>query len=583
MAGIGNIRLGLRQKIPLICALASLLTLSLVFYYLDRYQVSTYLESIKSQSNMLFRQIVLTRKWIADHGGVFVEQLPWVTENPYLKNSTLKLNGKKYVKKNPAMITRELSEYSTKQHLYSFHITSLRPINPANSPDEFETRSMRGFDAKDYEEAWEVATTDGQRFFRYIAPLYTEAACLECHFQHGYKLGDVRGAISISIPIEPFFAAHKKERIIMASIAVAAALIMMLGLYVALNNVVVNPIRRLRDVVTEWGNDVGIDKNSALPAPLECPKVAGLKDGDELNDLYKEFCRLHFAIKQHQRQLEGSIESKTAELSRANEQLALARDRYRETSRRKSEFIAGLSHELRTPLTSIKGAVGYIADRLEMADDGRVPSKEELMPFADIINRNINRFIKLMEDTLDLEKIEAGHMSFDFTYTDIANILEEAVEEFGPFAEEKGLKIELNMEKLPLIYADEGRIRQVMDNFIKNAVRHSPFGAKIKIEGYLSGDMAIVTVKDQGPGIPYEKQKKVFERFYRDSKEGTGLGLTISEGIIMGHGGEIGVHSDGMSGSTFYFKLPANRKPDEALAEGEPQTEPDKPAHFRRN
>jgi len=107
------------------------------------------MEQMKIQAKALFQQIVITRRWIADHGGVFVEKLPWVEANPYLKNShIIDREGKKYVRENPAMVTKQLSQYAQKDKLYSFHITSLKLMNPENKPDAFEESALRVFDEK---------------------------------------------------------------------------------------------------------------------------------------------------------------------------------------------------------------------------------------------------------------------------------------------------------------------------------------------------------------------------------------------------------------------------------------------------
>ena len=155
------------------------------------------------QGNSFFQEIVLTRQWIAQHDGVYVRVVPGVEPNPYLlKVPGLKVvirdeSGQAYVLKNPALVTREISELAAQRGLFRFRITSLDPLNPANAPDPFETESLRKFAAGAKENS-AYESSDGEVYFRYMAPLVTEKSCLVCHAQQGYKEGDIRGGISVT-------------------------------------------------------------------------------------------------------------------------------------------------------------------------------------------------------------------------------------------------------------------------------------------------------------------------------------------------------------------------------------------------
>ena len=155
------------------------------------------------QGNSFFQEIVLTRQWIAQHDGVYVRVVPGVEPNPYLlKVPGLKVvirdeSGQAYVLKNPALVTREISELAAQRGLFRFRITSLEPLNPANAPDPFETDALRKF-AAGAKESYAYESSDGEVYFRYMAPLVTEQSCLVCHAQQGYKVGDVRGGISVT-------------------------------------------------------------------------------------------------------------------------------------------------------------------------------------------------------------------------------------------------------------------------------------------------------------------------------------------------------------------------------------------------
>lgn len=150
------------------------------------------------RAKALFNSIVLTRKWNAQHGGVYVVKKEGDESNPYLENPDIKaINGKIYTKKNPALMTREISEYAGKEGLFEFHITSLLPVNPDNKPDEFEKEALGLFE-KGTKEIFKTETLHKRKHFRYMAPLYVEESCLQCHEKQGYKTGDIRGGISVT-------------------------------------------------------------------------------------------------------------------------------------------------------------------------------------------------------------------------------------------------------------------------------------------------------------------------------------------------------------------------------------------------
>jgi diguanylate cyclase (GGDEF)-like protein len=153
------------------------------------------------KARVVFNTIAIARKWNADYGGVYVEKKPGVLSSPYLRDPDIALDGKIYTKRNHAVMTRELSEYAAREGVYHFHLTSLKQLNPANKPDAFETEALQRFERG----AREVSRTEivnNRTYFRYMAPLYVEKECLQCHGQQGYKVGDVRGGISVSFDIE---------------------------------------------------------------------------------------------------------------------------------------------------------------------------------------------------------------------------------------------------------------------------------------------------------------------------------------------------------------------------------------------
>lgn len=158
-------------------------------------------EAVLVQARALFDAMVVTREWNAEHGGVYVAKRPQTPPNPFLDEPEIQTrDGRTFTQVNPASMTREISEISARSGRVVYHITSLKPVNPANAPTPFETEALHAFDAGATEFS-RTETADGARVFRYMAPLYTEQSCLPCHARQGYKLGQPRGGISVSFNV----------------------------------------------------------------------------------------------------------------------------------------------------------------------------------------------------------------------------------------------------------------------------------------------------------------------------------------------------------------------------------------------
>lgn len=183
-----------------------------------------------------YEQILIGRIWNARHGGVYVEITPETQPNPYLDvpdRDIVSINGKKYTKINPAFMTRQLSEIAGRSYSHWFRIVSLKPVNPSNSPDQWEKAMLRIFEQGRVEEAITVdRIAEAGRVFKYFVPLKTEKPCLQCHEKHGYAYGDIRGGISIMIPMQKSdqIKAAKLKRTMLSLIILSAVSIILVGL-----------------------------------------------------------------------------------------------------------------------------------------------------------------------------------------------------------------------------------------------------------------------------------------------------------------------------------------------------------------
>ncbi|MDD5073227.1 MAG: ATP-binding protein [Candidatus Omnitrophica bacterium] len=221
----------------------------------------------------------------------------------------------------------------------------------------------------------------------------------------------------------------------------------------------------------------------------------------------------------------------------------------------RQDFVANVSHELRTPLSSIKGYSETLI--------GGVPKEEDRKEFLGIIQRESDRLAKLIDDLLDLSKIESGKMAMVFMPVEINPVVKRSAGVLEKSARDKSIKVEFNIpEGLPKVMADENRLSQVFLNLLDNAIKYTPEGGSVKISVFPQDKYLQVDVTDTGVGIPESDLPRVFERFYRVDKArsrqlgGTGLGLSIVKHIVQSHGGQVWVKSEPGRGSTFSFTIP---------------------------
>ena len=231
--------------------------------------------------------------------------------------------------------------------------------------------------------------------------------------------------------------------------------------------------------------------------------------------------------------------------------------RLKEVERLKSEFVMSASHELRTPLTSIGMSIELLAENLEHIASDR---DRALLATA---REEVARLRVLVEDLLDLSKIESGRIDVSFESVDLAALLRRIVTIFTPQCADKRVTLEWDAERqLPAVRADASKIALVLTNLVSNALRYVPADGAIRLGVDVYNRLMHVRVSDNGPGIPLEFQSRIFDRFMQvpGGSEGSGLGLAISKEIIKAHGGAIWVESSPATGSTFTFTLPLSAK-----------------------
>jgi len=259
--------------------------------------------------------------------------------------------------------------------------------------------------------------------------------------------------------------------------------------------------------------------------------------------------QLYGEVQAYSLAMEEKVTRRTVELEKANARLL-------ELDRIKSDFLSTVSHELRTPLTSIR-SFSEILLRYDVDD------AEKRRKFVGIINDEAERLTRMINDLLDLSKIEAGRLELFPEPLELEPVFARSVSTTQPLFAEKGVNVVSRVEALlPPVFADADRLHQVLTNLLANAVKFSPEGGTVRLSGIKREDFALISVTDEGPGIPPDRLEQIFERFHqvRDPQKshplGTGLGLTISREIVSKMGGDIWVESELGDGAVFFFTVP---------------------------
>jgi signal transduction histidine kinase len=249
--------------------------------------------------------------------------------------------------------------------------------------------------------------------------------------------------------------------------------------------------------------------------------------------------------------------SARADAEQAQMLLALQNDQLVEADKLKDEFVALISHDLRTPLTSI---IGYVELTLEEVG----PELDaERRAYLEVVSRSSERLLRLVDDLLFVARLQAGRLVLERSQLDLCLIASQAVEEARPRAESKQLTLEFAGDSPLLIDGDKGRLFQLLDNLITNAIKFTPEGGRIDVRAIRSGSTAVLDVSDTGIGLGQGEADLVFDRFFRSARvvaeqvPGTGLGLFIARAIVEAHNGTIGVSSRDSGGATFHIELPA--------------------------
>jgi signal transduction histidine kinase len=492
-----------------------LISFGLTFLRTARFQDQLVILQAERQARMLSQQIILTRKWVADHNGLFFAKRPGVEANPFLPDrEVVARDGTTYVKRNPAMVTRELSDYAANSDFCRFRVTSLYPVNSANAPDEFESEALKAFEQGE-SEVIRVVADGGGRELRYVTPLIVEESCLECHGQHGYTVGDIRGGLSLTVPMEWADNSISANNRLLFAIAVATILIVGLVVYWLMDFMVVKRLRVLTGAMAAF--------------PEEGRGVAALKlSRDEIGLLSQGFSALATRLIASQEELERTRQ----QMFQAEKMASLGR------------LSAGIAHEVNNPLGGMRNCVKSMRDAPE---DRGLQAR-----YLELLDKGLQRIEKTMRQLLNFgrpEPLQARPVAVDEVIRECLDLLAYRM---------RDIELELELSLSFSLALDAEAVKQVVLNLLLNAIQAMPTGGRLLVRtGMGQGEVSLM-FRDSGVGIAAEEQPRIFDPFYttKEVGQGTGLGLSVSYALVHRMGGDIQVASAPGQGSTFTVRLP---------------------------
>jgi signal transduction histidine kinase len=427
--------------------------------------------------------------------------------------------------------------------------------------ERFISDSDKTFFARDY---------DNGEGYRYAQPLFASADCVRCHQQNLAALigspaparsattnevatstapttqttpqtAQLLGIVSVDIPSQISTNQLILNRVFILTAGLLAGTLAVIIFYLITTKIILQPVRVLQETAEKVSEgDLNIRSD--------------ISTGDEFQQLSETFNTMLINLKAGADQLKAvnkSLDLRLGQLAESNVALF-------ESNRLKSEFLANVSHELRTPLNSILGFTELLRDLTGQQNDPKV------IRYIHNITRSGNHLLDLINDLLDLAKIEAGKMEVRSEPLTIADMFEALINLLKPISEPKGLTISPNVASgVPIIHTDPAKLQQVLYNFLSNAIKFSPDKGSIELSADLEGlDQVRISVTDHGPGIAPEQHAVIFEKFRQIDASvtrqhgGTGLGLAISKELASLLGGSIGVRSAPGEGATFWIILP---------------------------
>ncbi|MBC8481638.1 MAG: DUF3365 domain-containing protein [Planctomycetes bacterium] len=602
------------SKYAILIAIAwTVFVASVMLWHMYNHRLQT-LEIAKNHAEASFEKDLVHRRWAAKHGGVYVPVTKDTPPNPYLSHieerDITTPSGRQLTLMNPAYMTRQVQELGAEQYGLKGHITSLKPLRPENAPDSWEREKLEMFEKKPVE-VTSVGKIDGQAYIRLIKPLITEQSCLKCHASQGYKAGDIRGGVSVSVPMDPLWAIAHANLIKIVFGYCSLWILGLIGIGIASwhikNRINLYKQADLKfqtlyessvDAVMLLDDKGFFDCNNATIRIFKCKDKAdfcskhpadfspetqpcgtdsrALANERIATAMEKGSCHFEWihqtadgiefpadvllsAMDLDDRRVLQAVVRDIREHKRAEENLRQAKMDAEAATKSKGQFLASMSHEIRTPMNSIIGFSDILADE-ELTDQQN--------DHVNMIRNSGKHLLQLINDILDFSKIEAGKLDIEMAECSLEQIFSTIESMMQPLIKDKNLEFKIQEDgSLPAhIYTDGARLQQCLINLVNNAIKFTETGyvhLNVSLELKTGEPYIRFDVEDTGIGISYEKQDKVFESFSQAESNtsqkygGTGLGLAITKQLTELLGGEIALTSEEGKGSVFSLMIPA--------------------------
>ncbi|MEJ2214920.1 MAG: DUF3365 domain-containing protein, partial [Gammaproteobacteria bacterium] len=475
----------LRTKIMVLISAVIIVSFGITFYRTSSFQKDLVLEQAARQARTIHQQILLTRRWVSDHNGLFFLKTDRAKANPFLEDKEiLDVEGRHYVKRNPAMVTRELSEYANRDGHFYYRVTTLQPMNPANAPDTFERKSLELFEQgikevrkslelfeQGVKEVIEIHTDSTGKTLHYMAPLLVEESCKECHHEKDYVTGDTRGGLSIAIPVNWAFENVSKNNRMLLGIWFITILVVGITIFMMIDSMVVRRLATLARAMDRLPqNDTLINK---LPV-----------NDDEIGKLSLKLKELYSRLLASQQELDTSRE----QVFQGEKLAALGR------------LTAGIAHEINNPLGGMQNCIKSMQ---ESPDD-----REQNQRYLELLSKGLKRIGDTVRQLLNFgrkEPLRLRSVQVDDLIRECFSLLEYGLKKID-------LDLDLNLNR-PL-NVDVESLKQVIVNIGLNAIQAMPDGGHLTVESRQTDEGLLVKISDTGIGMDEEHIHKIFDPFY---------------------------------------------------------------------
>ena len=491
-----------------------IISFGITFYRTSSFQEDLVLEQAARQARTIHQQILLTRRWVSDHNGLFFLKTDNVKANPFLdEKEILDVEGRHYVKRNPAMVTRELSEYANRDGHFYYRVTTLQPMNPANAPDKFERKSLELFE-QGVKEVIEIHKDSTGKTLHYMAPLLVEESCKECHHEKDYVTGDTRGGLSISIPVNWTFNKISQNNRMLLGIWFITILVVGITIFMMIDILVVRRLATLANAMDRLPQDDTLINK--LPV-----------NNDEIGKLSKKLKELYRRLLTSQQELDRSRE----QVFQGEKLAALGR------------LTAGIAHEINNPLGGMQNCIKSMQ---ESPDD-----REMNQRYLELLSKGLKRIGETVRQLLNFgrrEPLRLRSVHIDDLIKECFTLLEYGLKNID-------LNLDLNLNRP--FNVDVEALKQVVVNIGLNAIQAMPDGGHLTVESRETDGGLLVKITDTGIGMDEEHIQKIFDPFYttKDVGEGTGLGLFVSYSLVQNMNGKITVESRKGQGTSFEIVL----------------------------